>query len=452
MKPERIPTERAVPTGPAVAEVAPPNEPPTSELKTEASTPEPHARPKASRGRRAFLVLGGVVGTLLLAIGGYAWMTHGQESTDDAEVDAGVVTVAPRVAGTIERVLVHDNTSVHAGDVIAVLDTSDLDARLASARAELASAEAQRHAAEAQERIVEANATGGLTTARAAVSGARVAASGASDSVAQARAELDRAQVDAQRAQLDYDRMQRLSAAGAVSTSQVDNARLANESAQAALARARSGVSGAEAQRRSVVTQVSAAEGRLAQSAPVDAQVDAARAATELATARVEQARAALSLAELALAHAEITSPLDGTISNLDAEPGRIVSVGQALATVVPDETYVVANFKETQVGEMRPGDRAEIDVDAYPGRTFEGVVESIAAGTGASFSVLPSNNATGNFVKVVQRVPVRIAWRSQPDVPLRVGLSATATVYVGDHAARSPRSSGASPSTGDSE
>ncbi len=389
------------------------------------------------KGRRAYLILGGLALVALLVVGGHAWLTRNEESTDDAQVDGGVVSVAPRIAGTISEVRVSDNTHVHAGDVIALLDTADLEARLAQARAELASREAQLHSARASEQVTAATATGGLTSARASVSGARDAVNSANGRVDQARAELVRAEADAERAALDFDRMARLAESGAVSRAEVDDARLANQAAQAALARARSNLSTAEADRRSVATQVAAAQGRLAQSEPVDAQVAAAAAATELAEAGVHQAEAAVRLAELAVSYARVVAPIDGTVSNLDAEPGRIVASGQPLATLVPDATYVVANFKETQIGDMEPGDRVDVEIDAYPGQHFDAVVDSIAAGTGASFSVLPSNNATGNFVKVVQRVPVRVAWTHPPDVPLRVGLSATVTVHTDEEVAR---------------
>ncbi len=152
-----------------------------------------------------------------------------------------------------------------------------------------------------------------------------------------------------------------------------------------------------------------------------------------LAHAKVDSAKAQLDLAKLQLSYTKVLAPADGLASRLTVHPGQLVTIGQPVIQLVPTLTYLVANFKETQVGGMRPGQEAEIEVDAYPGRKFAGKVESLSGGTGASFSLLPADNATGNFVKVVQRVPVRIAWEGLPaDVPMRAGLSADVTVLLG--------------------
>src|SRR5450432_22275 len=149
-----------------------------------------------------------------------------------------------------------------------------------------------------------------------------------------------------------------------------------------------------------------------------------------ISLARFEGAEASLGLARLQLSYTKITAPADGIASKLSVHPGQFVSSGQPIVELVPVATYVIANFKETQVGQMQPGQSAKISIDAYPHREFEGRVESISGGTGSSFSLLPADNASGNFVKVVQRVPVRIAWVNlPPDVSLRAGLSVDATV-----------------------
>jgi membrane fusion protein (multidrug efflux system) len=146
----------------------------------------------------------------------------------------------------------------------------------------------------------------------------------------------------------------------------------------------------------------------------------------------VRSAEAALALAKLQLGYTKIVAPADGLASRLTAHEGQLVTVGQPLVELVPTATYVIASFKETQIGKMHAGQPAEIEVDAFPGRKLEGRVESLSGGTGASFSLLPADNATGNFVKVVQRVPVRIAWVNPPaDVDLRAGLSADVTVHT---------------------
>jgi len=201
----------------------------------------------------------------------------------------------------------------------------------------------------------------------------------------------------------------------------VAKAALDSAIAQRDLARANRGVAQA---------RVAEAEGRVTQSGPVDQQVAAARAAAELAHVRVKIAENALDNARLNRSFATVVAPTSGVISRLGAHPGQTVSPGAALLMLVPDETYVIANFKETQIGAMKPGDKVDIEVDAYSG-TFHGVVETIAPATGSRFSLIPADNSTGNFVKVVQRVPVKIRWDKVPEVAMRPGLSAEVTVHV---------------------
>jgi membrane fusion protein (multidrug efflux system) len=401
-----------------------------------APTPLPTASPmaaqRAAKGRRAFVVLGGVAVAVLAAIGGYALLTHGQESTDDAQIDADVVPLSARVAGTVLALHVKDNQQVKAGDVLVELDPVDPQARLAQAQAELATARAQADAARAQEQVATSSAKGGLHSAKAVLSGSSVGVSGAEAQVAAADAALERAKAEAHRTELDLTRFRQLRDAGAISQQQLDNTQAAYDTAQAALLQARANLTAAQEARRGALSKVAEAEGRVAQTENVDAQVAAAHAATELADARVKAAEAAVALAEHQVRYTRITAPSDGVVSKLGVHVGQLVSVGTPMAELVPSETYVVANFKETQIGQMHPGDRVKVEIDAYPGHDLEGRVESLSAGTGARFSLLPPDNASGNFVKVVQRVPVRIAWNSPPDLPLRAGLSAEVTVYVG--------------------
>jgi membrane fusion protein (multidrug efflux system) len=177
-------------------------------------------------------------------------------------------------------------------------------------------------------------------------------------------------------------------------------------------------------------SRVAEARGKLLASTPVSAQVEVVEAAVALARARVDAARAALARAELRLSRAVVTSPRAGTISKVSVEPGELISENQPLAAVVPSEMYVVANFKETQLAGLSIGRHARVALDAYPGRTLEGTVASLSGATGARFALLPPDNASGNFVKVVQRVPVRIELADIPeDIPLRAGHSAEVTV-----------------------
>ncbi|MGH7436557.1 MAG: HlyD family secretion protein [Polyangiaceae bacterium] len=400
--------------------------------ETSAGAKAADAAPPKPKGK-GYLVVGSVALVMALGIGGYVLLTAGEETTDDAQVAADVVPVGTRVSGQVVRVNIVENQLVKKGDVLVVIDSADYTARVKQAEAEVATATAQAAAADAQVQVVEATSKGGLMSARAMVTGSSAGVSSASAQTDAARAAVTRADVDAKKAELDLTRAKGLRQANAVAPQAVDDAQATYDSAQAALAQARAQLVLAEQSKNSALAQVSEAQGHLNQSAPVDAQIATAHAQADLAHARVDSARAALELAKLQLDYTTIVAPGDGLASRLGVHPGQMVNVGQPVIELVPTSTYVVANFKDTQLGKMHAGQRAEIRIDAYPGRTLAGKVESMSGGTGASFALLPADNATGNFVKVVQRVPVRIAWDSLPtDVPMRVGLSADVTVEVG--------------------
>ena len=178
-------------------------------------------------------------------------------------------------------------------------------------------------------------------------------------------------------------------------------------------------------------SRVAEAQGHVTQSAPVDAQVAGAQAAAKLAEAQVKAAQVAHDRAKLQRSYANVTAPTAGTISKLGAHAGQSIMAGQTLLMLVPTETYVVANFKESQVGGMKAGDTVDVELDAYPGETLHGIVDTVSPATGARFSMMPPDNATGNFVKVVQRVPVKITWTTPPAIAMRPGLSADVTVHV---------------------
>jgi membrane fusion protein (multidrug efflux system) len=409
--------------------------------QTSALKPEPQLQPapapavdaapaKPSRRRKPFVILGVVAAVALAGVSGYTVMTHGRETTDDAQVSADMVPVAARVAGAVAKVQIHENQAVKRGDLLVELDAADLLAKQQQAEAELATAEAQAQAALAQEQIVEATSKGGLATARAALSGSAAGVGTAEAQLASARAAAAHADADLKKAEIDFARAQTLRQAGAAPQQQLDAAQVALEAARASKAQADAQVALAVDSRRTAESRVGEARGRVDQSAPVAPQIAAAHAGTALAEARVRSAQAALALAKLQVGYTRIVAPADGFASKLAVHEGQLVSVGQPLVELVPSDTYLVASFKETQVGKMRPGQPATIDVDAYPGRPLKGRIESLSSGTGAAFSLLPPDNATGNFVKVVQRVPVRISLVDPPaDLPLRPGLSADVTV-----------------------
>jgi membrane fusion protein (multidrug efflux system) len=389
-------------------------------------------RAPAAKQRRPFLVLAGVVLVGLAGLATYAFLTAGRESTDDAQVAADVVTVSARVGGVVLDVAIQENQNVKPGDVIAQIDDREYVAKVQQAEADLESARAQSAQADAQVAIVTANSKGGLSSARAAYSGSSVGLASADAEVAAARARLVGAQAEARQTESALKRAQELSKADAIAPAALDAAVAARDGAQAAVAQAEAQIAAAEEAKRAALARISEAAGRVAQSEPIAAQIAAATANAELARARIGKSQAELDLAKLSLSYTKIVAPNAGVASQLSVRKGQLVAPGTPLVQIVPNETYVVANFKETQLSSMHVGQRAKVEIDAYPHREFEGKVSSMSSGTGASFALLPADNASGNFVKVVQRVPVRITWVNPPsDVALRAGLSVDATVYV---------------------
>ena len=388
-------------------------------------------------------------GLIILAVLGVAiwyWITAGRESTDDAQVDAHVTQIAARIGGTVLRVPVADNQQVNAGDVLVEIDPRDYQVALEKARAELADAEANAVAAQSNVPITSTATSSNVATAHSGVEQAQGGVFGAERELDAARARLTTAQArmregeaNAVRAARDAERLKGLLAKDEVSQQQFDSAAGAAEAQKAAADSARSQIAEAEAGIRvaeSKVVQARAgeqqahAELQTAQTGPQ--QVTATKARAAAAVAHAQQARAALAQAELNLEYATVKAPVKGIVSRKSVEVGQIVQPGQPLMAIIPlDTIWVTANFKETQLDNLRPGQKAVITVDAYGGRKFTGRVESIAAATGARFSLLPPENATGNYVKVVQRVPVKIVFEpgQDPEHRLRPGMSVAPSV-----------------------
>lgn len=371
---------------------------------------------------------------LALAIfGGWRLWTADDQETDDAMVDADVVSLTARTAGVVKEVRVHENAAVNAGDVLVVLDDAELAARVRQAEAAAAAAQAQADAADAQAQVAEAAAHGGLATATAQVSTSRAQLAAAEAQVASAEAQLARAETEAGRAARDDERLSTLVKAGGGTAQSADSAHAAHLAAESALLAARAQLDAAREGRTAAASRVAEAGGALDTNSPVDARIAAAHANAALAHANLDAANAALDLARISLSYATITAPIAGTVTRVAARVGQSLSPGSPVASVVPNTSFVVANFKETQVADMHPGEPVDIAVDTWPGRTFHGVVASVAPGTGSRFSLLAPDNASGNFVKVVQRVPVRIDWADLPsDVTPRPGQSAVVTVHTG--------------------
>jgi membrane fusion protein (multidrug efflux system) len=393
-------------------------------------------------------ILAGALVVAALGVAVWLWLTAGRESTDDAQVDAHVTQIAPRISGTVTKVAVKDNQLVDAGAVLVELDPRDYQVAVDKTRAELADAEASAIAAQNNVPITSTTAASNVTTARGSITQAQGGIAGAERELDAARARLvtaearvREAEANAAKSSRDVERLQGLLAKDEVSQQQFDTLVATAAAQKAAADSARSQVAEAEAGIRvaeSKLTQARAgaeqahAELQTAETGPQ--QVNATKARAAAAAAHVQQARANLAQAELNLQYAVLKAPASGIASRKGVNPGQVVQVGQPLLALVGiDDVWVTANFKETQLKDIRAGQRATITVDALGGRVFKGKVDSIAGATGARFSLLPPENATGNFVKIVQRVPVKIVLDAgqDPDHLLRPGMSVTPTVYM---------------------
>jgi membrane fusion protein (multidrug efflux system) len=344
-------------------------------------TPEPAAPSK----RRFILPIVGVL-VLIALIWAFKQWSYGRshESTDDAAIDGHLIPVLAKVSGYVQKVTVQDNSQVPADSMLVLIDPSEYQVRLAQAEADLAAAQA----------TAGTGSSTGQAEAQVATASGQHAALGA---------QIEAARVNAQRAHSDLERYRQLASQQIISRQQLDAAQAAAQTADA---------------------NVAAME---RQSAAAGASVTNAQAGVRLAEARLLAARAARDNAQLQLAYTHVQAPAPGIVSRKQVEVGQLVQAGQPLLTMVADTgVFVTANMKETQLGDLCVGQPVAIDVDAYGGAAAEGVVESVAAATGSKFALLPPDNATGNFTKVVQRVPVRIRITKGLGTarPLRPGMS----------------------------
>ena len=357
----------------------------------------------------------------LLVAGVLVWRYFAvRESTDDAQIDGHVSPVAARVGGTILSVPVHDNQYVEEGTLLVRIDPRDYEVALDRARADLAENEASARAARTNVPLTSTSVT---SQERAAVS--ELAAAEAR--VAAAKAQLREAEARASLAGQDVERFRPLLAKDEIPKQQFDAAASTADSARAARDAAASAVSAAE-------KVVETAHARLAEARAGREQVGIVSARAASAEAKVEMARAAVEQARLNLSYTEVKAPASGVVSRKSVEVGQVVQPGQPLLALVSlDDIWVTANFKEGQVAAIRPGQPVEIHVDAFDDHRYRGRVDSIAAATGGRFSLLPSENATGNYVKVVQRVPVKIVLEpgQNEDQRLRPGMSVVPTVLT---------------------
>ena len=403
------------------------------------------ARKPQPRSKALFVVLGG--GLILALVAAGFWLHYRYRvSTDDAQVDGHIVPISSKIYGSVLQVLVDDNQAVKAGDVLVRIDPRDLQAKLDQEKAALTLAESQAHGANVQVPLTRDTTQSGTSGVSAALTAAEAQVAQADAAVAQAmtdqtiaRSNLAAAQANDEKAQADLNRMRPLVAKTEISQQQFDAYVAAAKVTQAQLKAAQDrvvwseqGVATARAAAETARAHVRQMRAELAQSTASQRQVLVSSAQAASAAARVQESRANLAAAELNLGYTTIIAPTDGVVTKKSVEPGQIVQPGQALMALIPLKgVWVTANFKETQLAQVRPGQRAEVEVDMY-GRTIAGRVDSIAGGTGARLSLLPPENATGNFVKVVERIPVKIVFDSQPDgVILRPGMNVDATIIT---------------------
>jgi membrane fusion protein, multidrug efflux system len=415
-------------------------------------------------GRRVVIALAVVVGVGALTWGALVWFRSSTRvTTDDAYVEGTISPISAKVAGHVVEMLVADNQAVRRGELLVRVDPRDYVARRDQARAAVAVAEADLKGVLAELPMTREVTRAQIDEGRAALEGTAVSVQGSESAVAETRARLEsrRAATAALRAELtaaeslqrravrELERSRALVKNDYVARREYDDAESALEAANAAVEAAQRRLAAADkdalqaeaelASRLLAVEQarkkVMEARGGLARAEGQSHQVAVKMAEAGRDEARLAQARAELAMAELALEHTEVRAPIDGVVSKRSVEVGQIVQMGQPLMALVPlRDVWVLANFKETQLTRVRPGMRAEVEIDGFPGKTFHGVVNSLSAGTGSRFSLLPPENATGNWVKVVQRVPVKIVL-DETEVgnpqPLRAGMSAIVTIRV---------------------
>jgi membrane fusion protein (multidrug efflux system) len=398
--------------------------------------------------RPKFLIGFGAVLIILAAIGIGAWLYfRNRVSTDDAQIDGHIIPISSKIYGTVAEVLVNDNQPVKAGQVLVRIDPRDYQAKVDQARAALAYAQAQHQGAGVGVPLTRETTTSSTSQAEAEVAAARADVARAQadyDSartagIQKAQANVAAAQAQFEKAQADLNRMRPLVSKEEISKQQFDaytaEARVAESqlrAAQEALVAAQREAETKHAALLAAQAAVQQAQAGLQSARANQGQVKIQSAQASSAAASVQQAKANLEAAELQLSYTTITAPVDGVVTKKTVEVGQIVQQGQGLMTVVPlQDIWVTANFKENQLANVRVGQKAEIKADVN-GRKYEGHVDSVAGATGARMSLLPPENATGNFVKVVQRVPVKIVFDHLPkDALLVPGMSVEATIFT---------------------
>jgi membrane fusion protein (multidrug efflux system) len=376
---------------------------------------------------------------LLLVVGAvfYYWRSTYTEDTDDAQVDGNLYQVSSRVTGQVIKVYVEDNQTVQQGQLLAEIDPSDYQVALEQAKANLASAQAAAVQANVNVPITSTNVSTQVSTSGSDVRGTEATVKQAQDQVAAAQQRLAQAQANADKAQLDVDRYTPLVQKDVISKQQFDAAVATAVADKAAVLEAQANITAQQSAVLNAMQRLNPSRFQAAQSVKNGPQqVKAEQARANAALADVQQAQAKVDQAQLNLSYTKITAPTAGVVNKKNVEVGSNLSIGQDLLTIIPlTDLWVTANFKETQLNHMHPGEKVDIKVDALGGRHFTGKVTQIGGATGSRLSLFPPENATGNYVKVVQRIPVRIDFTNlqeeDGDYALRPGYSVTPEVTV---------------------
>lgn len=404
--------------------------------------------------KKRILVVSGIAIATVLGIVGYRWWSYDSthESTDDAYVTGYIHPVSSRIAGTVVQVNVNDNQDVQQGQLLVELDPKDYQVTVQQAQAALENARQQANAAQATINLASQTAQANTTEAQGAVGQAIASISSAEATVNQAQAaittaqdQLTKAQAQEANAKITYQRYEQLYQTGAIPKQQRDDALTAYQVAQAETQTAEQGIVDAKAKYQSAIDGIDQAranlvdsQGKVQQAQASDNQTEVNRRQYEAAQAQIATAVANLKQAQLNLSYTLIKAPVTGRIGNKTVQVGQRIQPDQPLLAVVSDDNWIVANFNETQVGKMQPGESVDIRVDAFPGQTFKGVVNSLSPASGSDFSLLPPDNATGDFTKVVQRIPVKVTFdrNSIQGYENRVtpGMSVEVSVNTGSH------------------
>lgn len=419
--------------------------PERSEQRSEAKPPAPR-RPRKRPGRK-WIIAGALA--VLVGVALFYWIrSWNHVSTDDAQVDGHIVPVSAKISGNVTEVLVNDNQYVKQGQVLLRLDARDYQAKVDQAKAALAVAESQATGAKVGVPLTRESTQSGTSSAEAQLSAAQAEYErskadyerASTAEVSATRADADAAQATYDRARADLGRMRPLAEKQEISQQQFDayvaGARVAESDLRAAKDKVTAATQDAATKQAAMLAaqaRIAQARAGVTQAQAAQKEVDVRQADVATAAANVQQARANLAAAELNLSYTTIVAPADGEVTKKSVEVGQVVQPGQGLLMLIPlNDVWVTANFKETQLRDVRPGQRADVKVD-LSGQTYPGHVDSIASATGSKMSLLPPENATGNYVKVVQRIPVKIVLDPIPggNTILRPGMNVEATIFT---------------------